>query len=357
MTNTNAPIIPRMKTTQTLISSRDLSERPYLAFPSLVHTPDGHVLVSFKRGWAHTGEGGADLDMFRFNPHTNEVSDHRTLVHVDNRVTQMGEWVTFANGDIANYIDMHITGIKKQSYRTGIEGRRSTDGGKTFEPIERFPIISGVEYGYPFESRTVGARTYLLVMAFEYMTGHKGSVDVVATDDNGKTWSFVQDLTHQFGNPRINESTFVPYEDGFLVSTRGYDNTQRIHRTDGDFQLRHQTDLTAQHEFIDRHVGRPRLFEKDGAYYLMGRNYLGTGDDEPMKMCLFRINPEDLRVESWSILDNHEEGRVIDGYYPVPFFHQRDGVEIFNVIDYKSVVTRYPGPDIIRFEYVWDEVK
>ncbi len=40
-----------------------------------------------------------------------------------------------------------------------------------------------------------------------------------------------------------------------------------------------QIDLTEQYPFIDRHIGRPRLLEKDGNFCLIGRNYLGDGPD------------------------------------------------------------------------------
>ena len=352
-----APLIPRHRTRQVLVSSADMAGKTYLAFPSLIRTSHKEVLISFKRGFRHGGDGEADLDLVRFDTQANLVLEHRTLGHIDRIVLQMGEWVRYPNGDIANYVDAQLTGVKKVSYRTGICGWRSTDGGKTFGPLEEFGVVHGVEYGYPFQSLCIDRSVYLLVMTFEYLQGRKGSVDVIRSDDNGTSWRLVRDLSHEFGDVPINETTFVRHGDGFLVSTRGYDERQRLHRTDSDFAVLDQVDLTERYPFIQRHVGRPRLFEKDGRYYLMGRNFTGLTAKEYMKECLFRIDPDTLEIVSWAILDNHEEGRVIDGYYPVCYWQERDGREWFNVIDYKSTAGCCPGPDILRFEFDWDEVR
>ena len=349
------PYIPRWRTNQIVVASSDYTEKQYLAFPSVLRANEREILISFKRGHSHALDAGADLQMVRFDTIENKTIDEQTIGHIDGLIMQMGEWVRFPNGDIASYVDLHIAGVKKIVYRTGMFGCRSVDDGKTFGPMERVGLVDGIEYGYPFEHIVKDGSVYLLVMTFEYLAGRKGSVDVVRSDDNGVSWHFVRDLSHEFGDVPINETTFVPYGDGFLISTRGYDARQRLHRVDHSFGLIAETDLTETYTFIDRQIGRPRIFEKDGAYYLMGRNYTESGDSR-MKQCLFRVNPETLTVDSWVVLDNHEEGAVVDGYYPVCYWQRRDGSELFNVIDYKSVVDRYPGPDIVRHEYDWQEL-
>lgn len=352
------PLIPRLKTQQTLVESKEQSGRQYLAFPCLIRVSDSEILISCKRGSNHGSDGEADLELVRFDPIKHRVIEQTTLAHQDKRVMQMGEWVRFPNGDIASYIDVQLTGIKNVSYRTGILGCRSRDGGKTFSGPEPLGIIDGVEYGYAFDSVTVEKTTFMLVMTFEYLTGQRGSVDVIRSDDNGSTWHFVKNLSLEFGDIRINESTFVQWGDKFLLSTRGYDAEERLHLTDVDFNLIAQVNLTETYPFIDREIGRPRLFERDGYFYLMGRNWPKQADDRRlMQQALFRIDPAALTITSHVILDNHEEGLVIDAYYPVPYWQEDERGVLFNVIDYKSVVSRFPGPNIVRSEFLWDEVR
>jgi hypothetical protein len=181
---------------------------------------------------------------------------------------------------------------------------------------------------------------------------------VIKTEDSGSTWKFVKNLSHEFGDVRINESTFVRWGEKYLFSTRGYDASERLHVTDAEFNLIEQVNLTETYSFIGQEIGRPRLFERDGKFYLMGRNWpVRTDERRVMQQALFRIDPDDLAVTSYVVLDNYEEGLVIDGYYPVPYW-QKDARGVhFNVIDYKSVVSRFPGPNIVRSEFLWEEIR
>jgi hypothetical protein len=352
------PLIPKIKTQQTLVESKELTGKQYLAFPCLIRTSDSEILISCKRGTNHGSDGEADLELIRFDTVAKKVIEQTTLARQDKRIMQMGEWVRFSNGDIANYIDVQLTGIKKLSYRTGILGCRSRDGGRTFSGLEPLGVIDGVEYGYAFDHATENNTTTMLVMTFEYLAGQRGSVDVIKTEDHGSTWHFVKNLSQEFGDIRINESTFVRWGDKFLISTRGYDAAERLHVTDSDFNLIEQVNLTEVYPFIGQEIGRPRLFERDGRFYLMGRNWpVQTDERRVMQQALFRIDPADLTITSYVILDNYEQGLVIDGYYPVPYWQEDDRGVLFNVIDYKSVVSRFPGPNIVRSEFLWDEVR
>src|SRR4029453_85796 len=95
---------------------------------------------------------------------------------------------------------------------------------------------------------------WMLAMTFSNLTGgvsihaprpQAGTVDVLHTSDNGRTWTRVRSLTREFGNVPINKSALIPFGDGFLVTTRGYDNRERLHVTDAQFRVQRQIDLTA----------------------------------------------------------------------------------------------------------------
>ncbi|MDZ4686298.1 MAG: sialidase family protein [Planctomycetaceae bacterium] len=343
-----------------LVASADQTDHRYLAFPAILDLGDD-VLVSFKRGRSHAQDTGATLDLLRLDPRTGRVTEHRTLAALDGHILQMGEWVRFPNGDIANYIDTQVAG--KATTRVGLHAVRSTDGGRTFGPLQKVGAIDGVEYGYAFDAITEGPTTWLLAMTFANLPGgksvypprpHAGAVHVLRSDDNGRTWKFVRDLSHEFGDVPINESTFLRHGDGFLVSTRGYDDRQRLHLTDGDFHMIRQADLTGSHEFITSHLGRPRLFVRDGNAYLLGRNW--TKSPRAMQLALFRIDPATLTAATHVVLDNAERANIADGYYAMPFF-RGEGIETrMYVVDYKRPAGQ-AGADIVLHEFRWADVK
>jgi len=368
---------PLHRTERVLVPSLPQMTDNYLCFPAVLDLGDD-VLVSFKRGHRHGGDAEAVLDMLRIDGRTRELGGWRTIAAVNDRIMQMGEWVRFPNGDIANYIDAQVLDGGGRNQRTGLTGVRSTDGGRTFGPVERVGVVDGVEYGYPFSFIVEGSTTRMLVMSFSNLTGgyptfpprpHAGPVSVIRSDDNGRSWRFVRNLTREFGDVPINESFFVRHRDGFLFVTRGYDNRARLHLTDGELKVRKQVDLTEAHPFIESYVGRPRLFVREGGYYLIGRSWtqptkVQTGplgaDGVPtfpaaMKMCLFRLDPDELAVTSYAVLDNREEANVTDAYYPAPYFREVNGHTRLYVVDYKAL-NRQP-PQIVEFEYLWSEIR
>ena len=350
---------PVFKEQRVLLASAGQADWGYLAFPALLDRGD-EILVSFKRARSHAQDPGAALELVRLDPATARVTGRQTLAQLEGHIMQMGEWVRFPNGDLANYIDAQVPG--RPTTRAGLRMVRSADGGKTFSAHERVGPIDGVEYGYAFDAVSEGRTTWMLVMTFANLPGGKsapnarppaGSVDVVRSEDNGRSWRFVRNLSREFGDVPINESAFIRHGAGWLVTTRGYDSRERLHLTDGEFRLVRQTDLTETHSFITSHVGRPRLIARDGQVYLLGRNVSEKG--KPMQLALFRLDPAALKATSHVILDNAEHARVTDGYYAVTWFRGTGADTMLHLVTYKGVDAQ--APDLVHLKFRWDEVK
>jgi hypothetical protein len=265
------------------------------------------------------------------------------------RVMQMGEWIRFPNGTIGTFIDALIINEKNEHIRIGLRYALSTDNGKTFGPLRSMGIVDGVEYGYLFDSVTIGQRLYALNMTFEYLAGGRRSVDAMHTDDNGATWHFINNLSQEFGDVRINESSLIEYQGGFIVATRGYDNQQRLHQVDKQFKLKHQTNLTKITPTIASYVGRPRLFRIEDKLFLIGRNRRASKPGARIELGLMRIDPDALTVEKQWVLDNIEQENVTDGYYPFPILVEDGARTLLNVFDYKALNGH--SPDIIRLQF------
>lgn len=343
-----------------LVASKDHAERSYLAFPAIVDLGD-EVLISFKYGRSHAQDTDATLDLIRLDPRTGHVTGPTTLARLDGHILQMGEWLRFPNGDLASFIDTQIAG--RSTTRVGLYAVRSTDDARTFGELYKVGVQDGVEYGYAFDAVTEGATTWLLAMTFSNLTGgksvypprpHAGAVHVIRSDDNGRSWGFVRDLSHEFGDVPINESAFVRHGDGWLITTRGYDDRQRLHRVTGEFRVEQQADLTTKHAVIGSHLGRPRLFVRDGGMYLLGRNW--TPPPKVMQLALFRVDPATLSVTTMAVLDNVERANVTDGYYAMPYFRGEGDDARLSVVDYKRPAGQ-PGPDIVLHEFRWQDVR
>ena len=336
----------------------------YAAFPALLQVGADEVWLAYKVGRSHATDAGAAIEVARHTLSTRETKVIQRLVAPAPKLYQMGELVQFPDKSIALYIDVQSVGWDGRHYRSGAEVFRWSPSRGAFDGPVALPPIDGVLYGYPFEFVSEGNTTWQLIMAFGYhQPGGRWSVDVVRSDNSGGAWKFVRNLTEEFGGIRGNESGFVRHGDGFLVTTRGYDRVARLHRTDRDFKVRHQVDLTGTYPFINSYVGRPRVFIRNGHGYLIGRNWTRpTGANaargetsSPMQLCLIRFDLETLAVTSCVVLDNAENKNVTDGYYAVTAFSGRGENTRLHVITYKAL-NRQP-PDIVRFDYRWADVK
>lgn len=335
----------------------------YLAFPSVLPISADEIWIACKAGAKHATDAGAAIVVVSHRLSTGETRPIARLRPEPPKLYQMAEWVRFPNGAIALYLDVHAIGHDNRHYRTGAEIYSWDAQRRAFGPPTPLPPIGGVTYGYPFDFVSAGPTTWQLIMSFGYLPGGRWSVDAVRSDDNGGSWRFVRNLSAEFGNLRLNESAFVRHGDGFIVTTRGYDARERLHRTDAEFKVRKQVDLTGTYSFLNSYIGRPRLFIRDGKGYLIGRNWNRPldapaergGKAGAMKLCLFRFDLETLAITAYSVLDNAEEDNVTDGYYAVPVFSERDGTTWLHVVTYKG--RNQQPPDIVRLDYRWAEIK
>src|SRR5258708_6902142 len=167
LTGAVAERVPRYREEHVVVSGA-AADWPYLAFPALLDC-GGEILVSFKRARSHAQDPGAALDLVRLDPLTGRASGRATIAQLEGHIMQMGEWIRFPNGDIASYIDAQVPGAA--TTRAGLRVVRSTDGGKTFGPLERVGAIDGVEYGYAFDHITEGRTTWMLAMTFANLPG------------------------------------------------------------------------------------------------------------------------------------------------------------------------------------------
>lgn len=340
------------------------AEFRYAAFPSLLQTGPDEVWIAYKVGRSHATDAGAAIEIVQHVLSTGKTTLLQRLAAPAPKLYQMGELVRFPDGSIGLYIDVQSVGWDGRHYRAGAETFRWNPARRAFDGPSELGAIDGVLYGYPLDFVSEGPTTWQLVMAFGYhLPGGRWSVDAVRSDDNGRSWRFVRNLTEEFGGIRANESAFVRHGDGFIVTTRGYDRIERLHRTSRDFRVQHQVELTGAHPFLNSYIGRPRLFVRDGQGYLLGRNWTrpaGTAADKAsgpseMQLCLFRFDPETLALTSCVILDNADHRRVTDGYYAVVAFSGEREATRLHVITYKAL--NGAPPDIVRFDYRWTEVK
>lgn len=332
-------------------------EFQYLAFPSLLQISADEVWLAYKAGRSHATDAGAAIEVVRHTLSTGKTTLLQRLAAPPPKLYQMGELARYADGTIALHMDVHDVGWDGRHYRTGAEVSRFNPDRQAFASPAPLGRIEDMLYGYPLDFATVGNTTWQVIMSFGYHgPENRWGVDAIRTSDSGQTWTFIRNLTEEFGGIRANETALVRHGSGFIVTTRGYDRIERLHRTDGNFKVEHQVELTGAYPFIHSYIGRPRLFIRDGFGYLIGRNWTRpVGPKSPMQLCLFRFDPDTLALLSCVVLDNAEDQNVTDGYYAVTAFSGEDAETRLHVFTYKALDKA--RPDIVRLDYRWSEVK
>ncbi|MGH8020431.1 MAG: hypothetical protein ACREIA_19535, partial [Opitutaceae bacterium] len=212
----------------------------YLAFPTALEVMPGELWIAYKAGASHASDAGAAIEIVRHRLETGETELIQRLRPDPPQLYQMAELARLPDETIALYIDVHGIGHDSRHYRTGAGQYRWDSGRGEFVGPTVFPRVDGVTYGYPFDFIVREETTWLLIMSFGYLPEGRWSVDVIRSDDSGGQWRFVRNLSEEFGGLRINESAFVPHGDGFVVTTRGYDNRERLHRVDREFRVEQQ---------------------------------------------------------------------------------------------------------------------
>lgn len=347
--------IPEYKAAEILADAdREDSSRyfplKYLAFPSILDLDERRMLICYRRGERHAWSKGV-IEGIVYDKEKKRILSRSVLDDTENGNDQNVEVVRMPDGDIVCYID--VQAVSDKVVRLGIKQLRSSDGGVTWQTIHRLTDDTGIEYGYVYDSLIVDGDIYMLALTYPELEdqGTGRFVHVIKSQDSGRTWRHVRNLKDAFGYSCDDECCFAAYKCGFLVVVRGRDRVARAFVTDGEFRVIAERNLTADFSCVD-HLCRPSLFVEEGNYYLMGRN---AHRDGSMELALYRFEPGELRPVFCVQLDAAGSGSELDGFYAESYLQDIDGVKYFNVITYSEAYSDHP--DILRLEYLWDEVR
>lgn len=333
-------------------------EQPrYYAFPTLVQRRDGTILIAYKNGVKHMLDPEASLDTLILDPASGAIVSRQTVDRTPGWIHQNPELVRMPDGSLFLYDDIQKPGRTKA--RTGLRVYRSTDEGATFRDEGWFPQVGEFGIGYTFDDAVMessgspedGTRSVvMLAMSFPELAGGRRAVHAVRTDDYGRSWTFIRNLNEEFSFA-FNESSLLPFAEGFVIVARGDDQTTRAYRTDHAFRRIAERDLSAQHESID-YIGRPKLFVRDGQTFLLCRN-IAKGE-KAGTLRLYRFDPATLAVGASVQLDENEYAAG-HSYYAECFMTESAGRPMFHVITYVPTAVA-DMPDIVWLSYDWREL-
>lgn len=357
-------VVPQLKTTQMLLSHDAVDKNPYLSFPCVARLSDQEVLITFKRGSGHGNDRESDCDVMRFNTVSNKVVEHKSIGSLPNRKFQLTIPVEIAPSDWRFYTDLQEQGDDNKNYRVGMHFASGRDVIKTVDTWKPFPLIEGVEYGYPLDFIVEGKTVYMLAMSFGYRPGSLWSVAVLQSTDGAKTWKKIKNISEALGGGPINESGFTRIGSDFVVVSRGYPGQEtKIARFDKDFTIKQVVDLTGTGKPLEGYIGWPRIYYRDNQLYVIGRirTQVGNKPDKLLtskqkRLGLLKIDPATLNLSQIAFLDNEDgEEEVADGYYAGVYWQKVEGETWFNAVTYKTKGKN--PPDIVRLAFKWNEVR
>lgn len=342
--------VPEYKQKQVLIGNDSGAEsQRYYAFPSILESGDGNIIIAYKNGTQHALEAGAPLEVLTFDPVQKEVVSVYTVDETPGRINQNPELLRMPDGTVYMYVDVQRGGTKE---RLGLHVYRSTDEGASFQNDPVFPQVGDFVFGYSFDDAvTSDGAAVMLAMSFPELPGAVRAVHAIRSEDSGRSWEYVRNLSEEF-RFAFNESSLCPLDGGYIVIARGDDKATRAYRTDERFRLMAERHLSDEDDRID-YIGRPKLFERSGTYYILCRNVPAGQNKGTLQ--LYELDPRTLKLKGNVLLDVDEGASLGDSYYAEPYFLEENGRIWFNVITY---VPKLPGdlPDIVRLEYDWVEL-
>jgi len=342
--------VPVYKQKQVLIGNDSGAEsQRYYAFPSILESGDGNIIIAYKNGTQHALEAGAPLEVLTFDPVQKEVVSVYTVDETPGRINQNPELLRMPDGTVYMYVDAQRGGTKE---RLGLHVYRSTDEGASFQNDPVFPQVGDFVFGYSFDDAvTSDGAAVMLAMSFPELPGAVRAVHAIRSEDSGRSWEYVRNLSEEF-RFAFNESSLCPLDGGYIVIARGDDKATRVYRTDERFRLMAERHLSDEDDRID-YIGRPKLFERSGTYYILCRNVPAGQNKGTLQ--LYELDPRTLKLKGNVLLDVDEGASLGDSYYAEPYFLEENGRIWFNVITY---VPNLPGdlPDIVRLEYDWVEL-
>jgi hypothetical protein len=328
------------------------AEQRYYAFPSILRLKDGSVLIAYKNGEKHLLDSSAPLDVFKLDPDTGRMFGQLTVGNEPGWIYQNPELMRMPDDSIMLYCDIQVPGNSKT--RIGLRVFRSMDEGESFQDEGWFPQVGDYVYGYSFDDAVSPASpdalqpdVDMLIMSFPELVGGERAVHAVRSGDNGRSWTYIRNLNREF-DFAFNESSLVAYEGGYVLAARGDDKATRLYRTDSEFRMLAQRDLSQQYDSIE-YIGRPELFWQDERLYLLCRNIapgqkIGT-------LRLYRIDPATIEVKGYAEL-HANDCSAGDSYYAEQYRIEREGNSYLNIITYVPQATGNK-PDIVRLEYDW----